>query len=305
MFDVAVIGGSFAGLTAALQLGRASRSAVVIDAGAPRNRASPAAHGVAGWDGVAPSEILARFRADLEAYPTIGLKSGKAVELRGAAEPFTIETDGGDMITARRIILAHGVRDVLPEIPGLAEAWGIRALHCPYCHGYEVKGERLAVLATHPMSAHQALMLRADWSERVTIIVNRMEGLDLEALRAADIVVDTRTLIAARADDSGISLSLEGGMDEHFAALFLGPKVSLAGSPADQLGCAVAEGPMGPFVRVGPMAQTSVPGVFAAGDVARPMPNINFALADGAMAGSGCHASLLFPGFVMPLELAA
>tara|TARA_R110002020_G_scaffold25060_5_gene81586 strand:+ start:1267 stop:2187 length:921 start_codon:yes stop_codon:yes gene_type:complete len=300
MMDVAIIGGSFAGLTAALQLGRASRSVVVLDAGAPRNRTSPGAHGVAGWDGVPPAEILARFRADLEPYPTVSLRTGAVTGVSGSLDGFRLMVDGHEQIEARRIILAHGVRDILPEIPGLADAWGRRVLHCPYCHGYEVKGGSLAVLATHPMSAHQALMLRADWSERVTLLTAGMEGLDGQALEQAGVRVDHRGLEAVKQVPDGIELHLTGGSVERHAALFLGPKASLAGSPAAQLGVTLAEGPMGNYVRVGPMAQTSVAGVFAAGDVARPAPNINFALADGAQAGVACHGSLLFPGFVQP-----
>lgn len=302
MKDVAIIGGSFAGLTAALQLGRASRSVMVIDAGAPRNRTSPAAHGVAGWEGVAPGEIIRRFEADVDAYPTITRRSGQVTGVSGSLDAFALECASGERVLARRIILAHGVRDGLPEIPGLAPAWGRRVLHCPYCHGYEVKGEPLAVLAVHPMSAHQALMLRADWSERVTLFAGGVDGMDLGALEAAGVQVDVREVESAQADDHSVALTMSDGSVERFAALFLGPKTALAGSPAQQLGCAVADGPMGPFVKVGPMAQTSVRGVFAAGDVARPTPNINFALADGAQAGGGCHASLLFPDHVAPLE---
>lgn len=305
MHDAIIIGGSFAGLTAALQLGRASRSVLVIDAGAPHNRMSPGAHGVAGWDGISPAEILNRFRADLTPYPDISLRHGKVVAVNGAMNAFQLRLEDGEVATARRIILAHGVRDILPDIPGLVAAWGRQVLHCPYCHGYEVKGQPLAVLATHPMSAHQALMLRADWSDDVTLITGGMEGLDEKALGSAGVEVDIRTLVSALADENGISLSLSGGETRTVAALFLGPKTSLADSPAAQLNCALADGPMGPFVKVGPMAQTSVPGVFAAGDIARAMPNINFALADGAQAGSACHASLLFPDFIPPLETTA
>ncbi|MBU0643923.1 MAG: NAD(P)/FAD-dependent oxidoreductase [Alphaproteobacteria bacterium] len=303
MQDAVIIGGSFAGLTAALQLGRASRSVTVIDAGAPRNQSSSAAHGVAGWDGLSPSAILERFRADLRAYPSVTQRSGTVTAIHGGDGAFSVTLADGEKSAAKRIILAHGVRDILPDIPGLAQAWGQTVLHCPYCHGYEVKGAALAVLATHPMSAHQALMLRADWSAQVTLITGGMAGLDLDALATAGVQIETRALETATADDTGIDLSLSGGATARFAALFVGPRTSLAASPAEQLGCALADGPMGPFVKVGAMAQTSVPGVFAAGDLARPMPNINFALADGAQAGTGCHASLLFPGFVTPLEV--
>ncbi|MAS45211.1 MAG: pyridine nucleotide-disulfide oxidoreductase [Rhodobacteraceae bacterium] len=305
MFDVAVIGGSFAGLTAALQLGRASRSVLVIDAGAPRNRTSPGAHGAAGWDGRPPAEILARFRADLAAYPTVALRAGTAEDVSGGPDGFEVRLAGGDRVAARRILLAHGQRDVLPPIPGVAEAWGRRVLHCPYCHGYEVKGAPLAVLALHPTAAHQALMLRADWSDRVRLYGAGLEGLNIAALEAAGVLADPRGVEAVRADDTGADLFLTGGGTARVGALFLAPRTTLEGSPAARLGCAADEGPVGPFLRVGPMGQTSLPGVFAAGDLARPMPNINFALADGAQSGVACHASLLFPGFVPPLEIAA
>ncbi|WP_394689498.1 NAD(P)/FAD-dependent oxidoreductase [Hoeflea sp.] len=302
MIDVAIIGGSFAGLTAALQLGRASRSVVVVNAGAPRNRTSPGAHGVAGWDGVPPAEILARFRADLEPYPSVSLRKGAVTDVSGTQDAFTLELENNEQVIARRIILAHGVREILPDVPGLTEAWGKRVLHCPYCHGYEVKGGSLAVLAVHPMSAHQALMLRADWSERVTLLTAGMEGIDQETLKQAGMRVDPRGLQAVAEVPDGIDLTLTDGSVERHAALFLGPKTSLFGAPAERLGVTLDDGPMGPHVRVGPMAQTSIAGIFAAGDIARPMPNINFALADGAQAGIACHASLLFPGFVQPLD---
>ncbi len=131
MIDVAIIGGSFAGLTAALQLARASRSVIVIDAGSPRNSASPGAHGVAGWDGIAPGDILARFRSDLDKYPGVEIRSESVFDISGAIDAFTLTVDGEETYEAKRIILAHGVRDILPDIPGISEAWGRRVLHCP------------------------------------------------------------------------------------------------------------------------------------------------------------------------------
>ncbi|SEN78814.1 Thioredoxin reductase [Loktanella fryxellensis] len=305
MHDVAIIGGSFAGLTAALQLGRASRSVVVIDAGLPRNRTSPGAHGVAGWDGMTPAEILARFRADLVPYPTVTTQDGVVTTVAGVQDAFALTLSTGQAIAARRIILTHGVKDILPDIPGITQAWGRRVLHCPYCHGYEVKGQPLAVLAVHPMSGHQAMLLRADWSDDVTLFSSGMEGLHTDALTAAGVKLDDRAITRLQGDDTGIGLTLSDAATARFGALFLGPRAVLDGSPAQQLGCALADGPMGPFVRTGPMAQTSVPGVFAAGDVARAAPNINFALGDGAQAGTGAHASLVFPGFITPLEVSS
>ena len=304
MIDTAVVGGSFAGLSAALQLCRASRSVVVIDDGRPRNRTSPAAHGIPGWDGVAPAEILARFRADLSAYPTARIVEGRVVAAKGGLDTFTLSTDAGQEIQARRLILAHGLRDRLPELPGLAEGWGRTVLHCPYCHGYEVKGRPLAVLASSAMAAHQAQILRADGSDDVTLLVNGAEGLDIAALEAAGIKIERRRPISIAGEDT-VQLRLADGPDAEFAALFLAPAVDLSGTPAETLGVGLADGPMGPFVRVGPIQQTDIAGVFAAGDLSSPMWNLNFAVGDGTRAGIGCHQSLLFPDFIQPLEKAA
>lgn len=301
MFDAAIVGGSFAGLSAALQLARASRSVLILDEGLPRNRMSPAAHGVPGWDGVPPTEILARFREDLAKYPAISLMDGRAEDVSGALDAFMVTTEARSPVHARRIILAHGVQDVLPDLPGLAEAWGRTVLHCPYCHGYEVKGRPLAVLASGPMAAHQAHMLRADWSEEVTVLVNGVEGFDAPALESAGIRVDDRVPLRLVPGD-GIRVSFHNGPDAEFAAIFTAPGIDLTGSPADRLGVGLSEGPMGPFVRTGPMQQTDIPGLFAAGDLATPMWNVNFAVGDGARAGAGCHQSLLFPDLIEAIE---
>ncbi|MGR3452968.1 NAD(P)/FAD-dependent oxidoreductase [Pseudooceanicola sp.] len=301
MFDVVIVGGSFAGLSAALQLARASRSVLIMDDGSPRNRMSPAAHGVPGWDGVPPAEILIQFRADLAGYPTVSFLNDRTDDISGAVDAFEVATESGECVRARRIILTHGVRDILPDVPGLDDAWGRTVLHCPYCHGYEVKGCPLAVLATGPMAAHQAHMLRADWSEDVTVLVNGVDGLDQQALSAASIRVDARTPLRLESGD-GIRVTFQDGPAADFAAIFTAPKVDLAGSPAVRLCVGMSGGPMGPYVRTGPMQQTDIPGVFAAGDLATPMWNVNFAVGDGARAGAGCHQSLLFPDYIPALE---
>lgn len=301
MLDVAIIGGSFAGPSAAMQLGRASRSVVVIDSGRPRNRTSPAAHGVPGWDGVPPTEILDRFRADLSAYPSIRLLDGRVCGLRGATDGFTIETEGSAPVQARRLILAHGVRDILPDLPGLAEGWGRTVLHCPYCHGYEVKGRPMAVLASSPMAAHQAHMLRADWSDDVTLLVNGVQGFDLAALTSGGLKIEHRRPVGITNGDDA-EVRFDDGQVAGFAALFMAPSIRLSGSPAETLGVGLSDGPMGPFVRTGPMQQTDIPGVFAAGDLSSPMWTVNYAVGDGARAGAGCHQSLLFPDVVPSLE---
>lgn len=302
--DVAIVGGSFAGLTAALQLGRASRSVVVIDAGQPRNRFSLAAHAVPGWDGVPPSDVLARFRADLAAYPTVRIVDGTVAGVSGAIDSFTLDVGAAGTFASRRVLLAHGVRDILPAIPGLSDGWGKTVLHCPYCHGYEVRNRPLAVLTTGPMATHQAHMLLSDWSRDVTLLTNGVEGLDTAALVSAGLKVDTRHPEAFETGDDA-RVRFTDGTDARFAAVFTASRADLTGSCADSLGVAMTEGPLGPFVQVGQMQQTSIPGVFAAGDLSSPAPSINFAIGDGARAGIGCHQSMLFPGFIQPVAEAA
>lgn len=300
MFDVAIIGGSFAGLTAALQLGRASRTVVVIDAGRPRNVTSPAAQGVPGWDGLPPGATLDGFRADLAAYRTIAIRRGNVTAVSGVADAFTLDMSEG-RLAARWIILAHGVRDVLPEIPGLHGGWGRTVLNCPQCQGYEVKGLPLAVLATGPIAAHLARMLRADWSDRVTVLTGLADTPDIAAFEADGFEIEPRRLARVR-HVSGVTLAFGSGPHLEVAALFVVPAVSLSGSPAEMLNLALADGPAGPVVQVGSMMQTSRPGVFAAGDMARPAHSINFAIGDGTAAGTACHQSLVCPDLVQPVQ---
>jgi thioredoxin reductase len=301
--DVLIIGGGFAGLSAALQLGRAGRTVTVIDAGRPRNRMSPAAHGVPGADGIAPVALLERIRRDVAAYPTVEVEAGEIRDASGGTDAFAIDRDGRTL-NARRIVLAHGVTDILPDIPGLAENWGRTVLQCPYCHGHEVRGRPLAVIATGAHATHQARLLRADWSPQVTVFLAPSVVLDeaaRETLAAAGIAADDRAVVQVEGRHDSIAITLAGGEALAFGAVFTASRVAFPCGVAETLGCATGDGPHGPFLRVGAMGQTSVAGVFAAGDAARPGHAVTLALGDGVAAGTGCHQSLVFPGFIQPI----
>ena len=159
--DVAIVGGSYAGLSAALQLARARRSVVVVDAGARRNRFAESSHGFLSRDGEAPAAIAAHGREQLLAYPNVRFVEGTADTARRDGANLVVSVQG-EKIVARRLILATGVVDELPSIPGLQERWGRAVFHCPYCHGYELGQGRIGVLATGEASFHQAMML-PDW----------------------------------------------------------------------------------------------------------------------------------------------
>jgi thioredoxin reductase len=201
-------------------------------------------------------------------------------------------------VRARRIVLATGVVDELPAIPGLWERWGATVLHCPYCHGYEVADGRLGVLATGERSLHLALLL-PDWSADVTLFTNGAVALDVaqrEALSARGVRVDERAVEALVGDTPALTgIRLQRGVVVPLDALFTGFRTRIASPLAEQLGCMFDDGPVGQIIRTDERMETSVPGVFAAGDVARAFANATLAAADGVMAGTAAHQSLALP----------
>lgn len=294
--DVAIIGGSFAGLSAALQLARARRSVTVIDTGEPRNRFAKASHGFLTQDGARPADILAEARRQLVAYPTARFVETHAERASGVADAFSVALRKGGELSARRIILAHGVSDSLPDIPGLAAEWGKRVAHCPYCHGYEFGGGPLGVLAANSeVALHHAMLVR-EWGP-VTLFLNGVVEPDaamLQQFEARDVTVERRPVVAVVSEADGLTVQLADGDAVGIVGLFTQPRSRLSTDIGEQLGCLHVEAPFGPILKVDETKQTTVPGVFAAGDIARPAPNVPFAVADGAMAGVAAHRSLVF-----------
>ncbi|POM16251.1 NAD(P)/FAD-dependent oxidoreductase [Burkholderia cepacia] len=294
--EVIVIGGSFAGLSAAMQLARARRRVLVIDAGRPRNRFAAHAHGFFGQDGKPPAQIVEEAAAQLAAYTTVRRIAGDARTAdRDADGRFHVTLADGSRASADRLILATGIRDELPGLPGLAERWGVSVLHCPYCHGYEVSGRRLGVLATHPLSVHQAILI-PDWGPTTWFTQGVVEANHEEAalLDARGVRIERSPVVEILGDAPRIeALRLADGQVVPVDALFVGARTAMASDLAQQLGCAFDDGPLGPVVRVDAGKETSVAGVFAAGDASTPMSNATFASASGVMAGVAAHRSLI------------
>lgn len=291
MYDAIVIGGSFAGLSAALQLARARQHVLVIDAGSPRNRFADEAHGFLGHDGRAPAAIMRDARCQLERYPTAEILSGEATDAAATADGFTVALSGGGERHARRLILATGVSDQLPTIPGLSERWGATVLHCPYCHGYEMRDLPLGVIAAHPMSAHQAVLI-PDWGPTTYFTQAQFEPepAELHAFAARGITVERTPVVELLGDAPALDgVRLADGRVVAVAAVFTAPRTSPSTPLAARLGCELEEGPTGPFVKVDQWGATSVPGVWAAGDVATAMHNATLASAAGVLAGIGVH----------------
>jgi thioredoxin reductase len=294
-FDAVVVGGSFAGLSAALQLARARRRVLVVDAGRPRNRFAHASHGFLGQDGRTPAAIVTTGRAEVLAYQTAAFRTDEVTHARDDSDAFALALDSGTTVRARRLVLATGVIDELPEIPGLRERWGTTVLHCPYCHGYEVADGRLGVLATSAHTLHLALLL-PDWSTEVTLFTNGAVALDVaqrDALSARRVRVDERPVEALVGNAPALAgIRLRGNVMVPLDALFTGFRTRMASPLAEQLGCAFDDGPVGQIIRTDERKETSVPGVFAAGDAARAFANATLAAADGVMAGVAAHQSL-------------
>ncbi|MCJ1686319.1 NAD(P)/FAD-dependent oxidoreductase [Rathayibacter sp. VKM Ac-2927] len=291
--DVLIAGASFAGLAAATALGRSLRDVLVVDGGPPRNAPSPGAHNVLTRDGTAPVELARLARIEAEGYG-VRVVPGRIVSASTADGGVTATLADGTVLRARRLLLASGSTDRLPGIPGLAERWGRDVLHCPYCHGFEVRGRRIAVLGSG-FSGHQAQMFR-QLSDRVSILTNGVfapgaeeaEGLAARGIELIDGAV-TEVLVE---DDRLVGVVVDGRRIE-LDALVVGPRVE--GNLPDGLGLELVDHPSGAarHLTVDPMGRTTAPRVFAAGSLVKPMSQVMAAAADGLRVAAAINYDLI------------
>ncbi len=296
MDDVIIIGGSFAGLAAALQLGRARRKVTVLDTGLPRNRFAGHSHGLLGHDHKPPLDILAEARRQLARYPTIRLVNARADSVSGAIDDFAVRTGDGESLAARRLILSYGVVDQMPEVPGFAEGWGTSIVPCPYCDGFEVADQHWGLIWSGPQSFNQARLF-LDWTDRLTVFPN---GHDIPPAIRADLsgrnipVVEGRITEIAQSGGHSAAVKLETGHNVAVDILFAHPRNRPSASLHEALGLATVDTPLGIALKVDEPRETSTPGIYAAGDLANPMmPSVTTASAQGAMAGIFAQQSML------------
>ena len=291
-FDVIVIGGSYAGLAAATPLARARRRVLVVDGGMRRNRYAEHSHGFLTQDGTPAAEIAAIGRAQLLRYPTVSWYEKNVTHAQKIEGGFAITVDGLPTQTARRLVLATGVVDRLPDIAGLAERWGQHVFHCPYCHGYELNQGRIGLLASSAQAMHLAQLL-PDWGPTTLLLNDTFEPDELQrdALRRRGVTVE-RGLVDHI--ENAMDVVMKDGRTLTFEGLFAMTSPYCAGSLATLLGCAFEEGPMGRTIRTDALKATTVPGVYACGDAARPGGSVPLAVGDGSLAGAAAHQSLIF-----------
>ncbi|WP_424449130.1 FAD-dependent oxidoreductase [Microbacterium arborescens] len=300
--DVVIVGAGPAGLSAAQMLGRARRRTLVLDSDSPRNRFAEHMHAVVGFDGTSPAELRRRGRSEAEKYG-VAFRSARVERVGEIEGGLEIELAGAERITARALLVATGVADHLPDVPGLAARWGRTVLHCPYCHGWEVRDRRIGVLATSPMSLHQIELVR-QWSADVVAFTAAAGDLGddvRERLAARGIRIVASSVIGVVGPGDGIGDDAEIGAvvtadGEHIAvdAIFTGGRLEPHDAFLADLDLARADGPVGSFIAVDAAGATSHPLVWAAGNVVVPMANVPLSMGAGSMAGAAVNAALVF-----------
>jgi thioredoxin reductase len=296
-FDVLIIGGSYAGLSAAMSLGRARRRVLILDTGRPCNRQTPHSHNFLTQDGATPAALRAQAIEQVLRYPTIELRSDEALTAVPNEGGFIIQTAAGDSIQAKKVVLATGITDLLPPLPGFAECWGISVLHCPYCHGYEVADQRLGVFGNGEMGFDFARLIH-NWSRQLTLFTDGPATLTAaqQATLARHAIAVVEAPISGLTHEQGYlrAVQLADGSSHALDAVFARVPFQLPGNLTQQLGCTLTE--MG-YVQVDDFQHTSVPGVYAAGDNTTPMRALTAAVAAGSKAGALINKELIEENF--------
>lgn len=292
-YDVVIIGGSYAGLAAAMPLARARKKVLIIDAGQRRNRFAENSHGFLTQDGTKASDIAKIAKQQVLAYQTVDWEDGSVKRVEKVDGGFAVCIDATRSITSKRLIIAAGITDQLPEILGLAERWGKSIFHCPYCHGYELKQGKIGIIASSEHAVHVAMML-PDWGD-TTLFLNDypIDEELLDQLAARGVRIEKR-LIQKIIEQSDVLLS-DGAIIE-LDGIFVTSKCSIAQDWIFKLGCEIEQNAMGEVIKTNAMKETSIAGIFACGDVARLGGSVSLAVGDGTMAGVAAHRSLIFTG---------
>jgi thioredoxin reductase len=301
MFDALIIGGSNAGLSAALVLGRARRRVLLLDHGEPRNRPSPAVHSFLTRDGTPPAELRRIAYEQLRPYSTVGVQHGEAAHAARDGDGFTVMLRSGDSYRARTLLLASGVTDELPQIAGLAERWGRQVVHCPYCHGWELRERPLAVLSNGLWALEYTLTVRG-WSDDLVLLTHGpatlSDGEYQQLARHGVRVVEDQLCRLEDGPEDTVRIVLADGSVLDRAAIFHRPPQRQRSDLARQLGCELdAPWPGLELIRVDATGQTTVPGVWAAGDATTPLQQAIVAASAGLVAASMLNRALLQQDF--------
>ncbi|EJG00884.1 MULTISPECIES: NAD(P)/FAD-dependent oxidoreductase [Flavobacterium] len=296
-FEVIIIGGSYSGLSAAMSLGRSLRQVLVIDSGLPCNRQTPHSHNFITQDGEKPAVISAKAKLQVDIYKTVQFYNGLAVKALKTESGFEIETESGVVFTSRKVLFATGVKDLLPEIEGFAACWGISVLHCPYCHGYEVKNEKTAIIANGEMGYEYAKLI-SNWTKDLRLCTNGKSELTLEqtqTLKNHGVLILEEEIDSFDHKDGYIkNIIFKNGEKVEVKAIYARPPFEQHCSIPETLGCESNEQGL---LKVDAMQKTNIPGVFASGDCTTPMRSVAIAVSTGSFAGAVINKELIDEDF--------
>ncbi|GGZ31170.1 hypothetical protein GCM10007049_25200 [Echinicola pacifica] len=291
--DVIVIGGSYAGLSAGMALGRSLRDTLIIDAGKPCNAPTPHSHNFLTQDGSTPAEISSLGKEQVLRYPSVNWLSDTVVDCQAEGEMFRVKTQSGQEFRAKRILFTTGIKDLIPEIPGFEACWGKSLIHCPYCHGYEVKGLPTAIFSNSEKALHYANLL-PNWTSDLRILTNgplQIPAESVEMIREKCIpIIDKRIKRLEHENGQIQQVLFEDGSTLSLPVIYAElPFVQTSPLP-EALGCALNEGG---FISVNEMQQTTVAGIYAAGDNSSPFRAVSNAVAAGTKAGAVINFQLM------------
>ncbi len=296
-FEVIIIGGSYSGLSAAMSLGRSLRQVLVIDSGLPCNRQTPHSHNFITQDGEKPAVISAKAKLQVDIYKTVQFYNGLAVKALKTESGFEIETESGVVFTSRKVLFATGVKDLLPEIEGFPACWGISVLHCPYCHGYEVKNEKTAIIANGEMGYEYAKLI-SNWTKDLRLCTNGKSELTSEqtqTLKNHGVLILEEEIDSFDHKDGYIkNIIFKNGEKVEVKAIYARPPFEQHCSIPETLGCDSNEQGL---LKVDAMQKTNIPGVFASGDCTTPMRSVAIAVSTGSFAGAVINKELIDEDF--------
>lgn len=296
-YDVIIIGGSYAGLSAAMALGRAIRNVLVIDSGKPCNRQTPHSHNFLTQDGNTPAAIAALARSQVMAYPTIHFLNDKVTGAEGENNNYRISTFGGEKIKAKKLLFATGIKDLMPDITGFAACWGISVIHCPYCHGYEYKGQQTGILVNGDIAFEFGRLIK-NWTRNLTIFTNGKSTVTEEnrkQLEETGITIIEKELREIQHKDGYLTnVIFTDGESYDLDALYAKLPFEQHCLIPEKLGCVLSDSG---YIQVDGFQQTSVPGIYAAGDNTAMLRSVSSAVATGTAAGAFINRELIAEGF--------
>ena len=285
-YDVLIIGGSYAGLSAAMALGRSLRNVLIIDSGLPCNRQTPHSHNFITQDGATPKEISQKAKAQVLKYKTVSFIEDKAIEGKKVADTFAILTASGKEYKAKKIIFATGVKDIMPKIKGFSECWGISVVHCPYCHGYEIRDKKTGIIANVETAMHLAPLVK-NLTEDITILTNgkaEFSPEELVDLHKNNIQIIEKEITEIEHENGQITqVVFKDQSKENFEATYASVAFTQHTDIPELLGCEINE--QG-YIEIDTMQKTTIAGVFACGDSTTRLRSVANAVSSGNMTGA-------------------